>query len=166
MNDKGENFGRANGDEELIRFREMFAQSPSFSALLQGPDHRFVLANPAYQRLVGNRAVIGLTVREAFPEVESQGFLAVLDEVFATGKAFVGRNVEIVFNVPRNGSAARRILDFVYQPIKDNLGNVTSIFVEGSDVTERHATEEALRESEARLRELNADLERKVIERA
>src|ERR1700684_70785 len=105
MNDKGENFGRANGDEELIRFREMFAQSPSFSALLQGPDHRFVLTNPAYQRLVGHRTVIGLTVREAFPEVESQGFLAVLDEVFATGKAFVGKDMEIVFQSPRDGAA-------------------------------------------------------------
>jgi PAS domain S-box-containing protein len=57
-------------------------------------------------------------------------------------------------------------LDFVYQPIKDKSGNVASIFVEGSDVTERHATEDAFRASEASLRELNRELERRVIERA
>jgi PAS domain S-box-containing protein len=154
------------GGEELLRLREMFAQSPSFSALLHGPNHQFVLTNPAYQRLVGHRSVIGLTVREAFPEVESQGFIALLDEVFTTGKAFIGKNIEIVFQSPHGGAAETRILDFVYQPIKDKPGNVTSIFVEGSDVTERHATEEALRASETSLRELNRELERRVVERA
>src|ERR1700685_3325819 len=66
------------GAEELHRMREMFARSPSFSALLQGPEHRFVLTNPAYHQLIGHRNVIGLTVREAVPEVAGQGFLAML----------------------------------------------------------------------------------------
>ena len=38
--------------DQVRRFREMFVQSPSFSALLQGPEHRFVLINPAYQQLI------------------------------------------------------------------------------------------------------------------
>ena len=157
--------GPINGGDELAWLREIFALSPSFSVVLHGPDHRFVLANAAYQQLVG-RPVIGRTVREAFPEVEIQGFLALLDEVFATGKPFVGRDVEIVFQRPLGGTLETRFLDFVYQPIKDEAGDVTSIFVEGSDQTQRHATENALRESEARLRALNLDLERQVIERA
>ena len=104
--------GRASGDEELLRLREMFAQSPSFSALLHGPEYRFVLTNPAYQQLVGHRAVIGLTVREAFPEVESQGFLALLDEVFSTGKPFIGRDVEIVLRPPHGGAVETHVSGF------------------------------------------------------
>src|ERR1700731_4770666 len=158
--------GFLEGAEELRRFREMFAQSPSFSCLLSGPEHRFVLVNPAYQQLIGHRDVVGLTVREAVPEVERQGFLHLLDSVFATGMPYIGRNVKIVLQRRPGGDAETRFLDFVYQPIKDASGKVTSIFVEGSDITERRATEDALRTSEARLRELNAELERKVIERA
>ena len=45
----GDGNGPTSEDDELLRLREMFAQSPSFSALLRGPDHRFVLTNPAYQ---------------------------------------------------------------------------------------------------------------------
>jgi hypothetical protein len=71
--------------EQVRRLREMFVQSPSFSALLRGPKHRFVLTNPAYQQLIGHRDVIGLTVREAVPEVASQGLIDLLDNVFATG---------------------------------------------------------------------------------
>ena len=155
-----------NAGEQVRRLREIFVQSPSFSALLQGPEHRFVLINPAYQQLIGHRDVIGLTVREAIPEVERQGFVDLLDKVFASGEAFVGKDVEIVLQRSAGEPAEMRYLDFVYQPIKDEVGNVTAIFVEGADITDRHASEEALRNSEARLRELNADLERQVIERA
>jgi PAS domain S-box-containing protein len=152
--------------EQVRRLREMFVQSPSFSALLQGPDHRFVLTNPAYQQLIGHRDVIGLTVREAIPEVERQGFLDLLDSVFATGEAFVGRDVEVDLQRSAGSPAETRYLDFVFQPIKDVGGNVASIFVEGIDITDRHHSEDALRASEAHLRQLNADLERQVIERA
>jgi PAS domain S-box-containing protein len=152
--------------EQVRRLREMFVQSPSFSALLRGPEHRFVLTNPAYQQLIGHRNVIGLTVREAIPEAEGQGFINLLDNVFATGEAFVGKDVKIVLQRSLESPLETRYLDFVYQPIKDEAGNVTSIFVEGVDITDRHNSEEALRASEARLRQLNADLERQVIERA
>src|ERR1700678_822674 len=148
-----------NGAEELQRMREMFARSPSFSALLQGPEHRFVLTNPAYHQLIGHRSVIGLAVREAVPEIEGQGFLELLDNVLATGEPFVGKDVKIVLQRTPGGIEETRYLDFVYQPITDESGNVTSIFVEGLDITDRRATEQALRE-------LNADLQRRVIERA
>jgi PAS domain S-box-containing protein len=149
----------SNGAEELRRMREMFARSPSFSALLEGPEHRFALTNPAYHQLIGHRDVVGLPVREAVPEVEGQGFFELLDNVFATGEPFVGKDVKIVLQRTPGGAEETRYLDFVYQPIKDESGKVSSIFVEGMDVTDRRAIEQALRE-------LNANLERRVIERA
>src|SRR5580698_8695897 len=152
--------------EQVARLRQMFVRSPSFSALLEGAEHRFVLTNPAYQQLIGHRDVIGLTVREAVPEVERQGFIDLLDSVFATGEAFVGKDVQIALQRSAAGPAETRYLDFVYQPIKDEAGDITSIFVAGVDITDRHSSEEALRASESRLRQLNADLERQVIERA
>jgi PAS domain S-box-containing protein len=162
---KGQAWQLLDTGEQVRRLRAMFVRSPSFSALLQGPEHRFVLTNPAYQQLIGHRDVIGLTVREAVPEVERQGFIELLDNVFATGEAFVGKDVKIVLQAA-SGPEETRYLDFVYQPIKDEAGHVTSIFVEGVDITDRHCLEEALRASEARLRQLNADLERQVVERA
>ena len=166
MNRDIQSLERTGGSYELLRLREMFAHSPSFCALTRGPEHRFVFVNPAYQRLIGHRDVVGLTVRELLPEAESQGFLELLDNVFATGEAYIGRGVKFVVQRTTGGVPETRLVDFVYQPIKDEAGKVSAIFVEGSDITERRATEDALRGSEARLRELNADLERRVIERA
>jgi PAS domain S-box-containing protein len=44
-----------------------------------------------------------------------------------------------------------RLLDFVYQPIRDASDNISGIFVEATDVTERVRIETALRASEERL---------------
>ena len=51
------------------------------------------------------------------------------------------------------GPTVERFVDFVYQPIKDQLGGVTGIFVVGADVTDRARSDAALRDSESRLRE-------------
>src|ERR1700736_5056530 len=109
--------------EELHRLREMFAQSSRFFALLQGPEHQFVLINPAYKQLIGHRDVVGLTIREAVPDVECPGILDLLDNVFSTGKPYTGKDVKIVLQRMPGGIAETRFLDFVVQPIRDGSGN-------------------------------------------
>ena len=75
-------------------------------------------------------------VDDALPEIMGQGFIELLDTVFETGQA-ISRFSERVF-LQRSGEAVEeRYLDFVYQPIKDDDGKVTNIFVQGSDVTQR-----------------------------
>lgn len=135
--------------EEIDRLHELFQQAPGAVALLQGADHVFALANPAYHALTGRDSLIGKTVAEALPEVVGQGFIDLLDRVFTSGIAFraAGEPVELV----RDGVAETRMLDFVYQPIKDAVGATTAIFVEVNDVTERVTAERRLRESEERL---------------
>src|SRR3954469_13051787 len=43
---------------ERERLARMFEQAPGFIAMLEGPEHRIALANPAYMRLVGHRDVL------------------------------------------------------------------------------------------------------------
>ncbi|MCK2056281.1 PAS domain-containing protein [Methylobacterium sp. 37f] len=151
---------------ERERLETLFAQAPSFMAVLRGPEHRFELANPAYRRLVGDRSVVGRTVAEALPDAVAQGYLDLLDTVYRTGEAFTATASRIALQTKASGPAIERYLDFVYQPIFDDDGVVTGIFVEGVDVTDRALAEIALRRNEAELRNLNADLERQVILRS
>jgi len=121
---------------EHERLQQLFEQAPSFMAMLEGPEHRFELVNPEYRKLIGERDVLGRPVSEALPEITGQGFVDLLDTVFETGKA-VSRFSEKVL-LQRSGEAVEeRYLDFVYQPIKNDDGEVTNIFVQGSDVTQR-----------------------------
>ena len=79
-----------------------------------------------------------MTVREALPELEGQGFFELLDRVYATGEPFVGQSLPITIQRTPGAPPEARILDFVYQPITDADGEVSGIFVEGIDVTSAH----------------------------
>ena len=68
----------SNGERE--RLHQMFDMAPGFTALIEGPELRFEMANQAYLDLVG-RDVIGKTVVEALPEVANQGFVDLLEKV-------------------------------------------------------------------------------------
>lgn len=52
---------------------EIIDLTPSFVVVFRGPEFIIEVANDAYRRLVGQRDLIGLPMRDAFPEVEGQG---------------------------------------------------------------------------------------------
>ena len=120
---------------ELVR--QMFEQAPTFMAMLRGREHRIEMANPGYLQLVGHRPVVGRTVAEALPEAAGQGFLTLLDNVFDTGEAFTANGHRYAFQAEPDAPLSERFVDFVYQPIRGDDGDVIGIFVEGVDVTAR-----------------------------
>jgi PAS domain S-box-containing protein len=134
--------------EQLAR---LFEQAPSNVAFVSGPDHVYELVNERHRRYAAGRELIGKTVREAFPEVESQGVIELLNEVYRSGVARVENGLKIGL-ADEKGALRDRYLDVVFQPIAADDGKVTGIFVEGHDVTERVAAEAALIEREERLR--------------
>lgn len=141
-------------EHELLAL--MFDQAPGFMTLLSEPGHVFQLTNAAYQRLIGQRQVIGKPVREALPELEGQGFFELLDRVSATGEPYVGHNAKIVLRNTETGIAEERILDFVYQPIRAKDGRITAIFVQGTDVSDLSFANAALLLREDHLRSILA----------
>ena len=139
---------------EQERLQLMFEQAPGFMAMLQGPEHRFVLTNPRYQELAGHRDILGKPIAEALPDAVDQGFGAMLDQVFASGKAVSAANVLYARQLSPAAPIEERYVDFVYQPVRDGKGEVVGIFVQGSDVTDRREAERRLVESEARNRQI------------
>ena len=134
-------------DAERKSLKLMFEQAPGFIAMLSGPKHRFTMVNAAYRALVAGRDVVGRAVAEALPEVVEQGFVGLLDRVYASGEPYIGRGVLVNLQHGPEGVLAERTLDFIYQPIVADDGATTGIFIQGHDATEQHETEKAVRAS-------------------
>lgn len=135
---------------EAERQKRMFQQAPGFVCILRGPEHVFEFANDSYKRLIGPRALVGQRVREALPEVVDQGFLSLLDRVYASGQAYSAHALRVSLRHSPGSPLVERYLDFVYQPIVEADGRVSGVFVQGSDVTDRYQAEADLRDASRR----------------
>ena len=137
---------------EVQRLREMFEQAPGFIAILRGPEHRFEVTNAAYLQLIGHRDLIGKTAFDALPEMHDQGFFELLDAVYASGETYTGRGMPAMVMRGAGEPLEKKVIDLVFQPLRNASGQVTGIFIEGIDVTDAHEQSLVLRASEEKFR--------------
>ncbi|WP_444815841.1 PAS domain-containing protein [Stutzerimonas frequens] len=157
------------------QLRRLFAQAPGFVCFLRGPNHVYELVNDAYRKVIGQRQLLGKTVREGLPELEGQPLIGLLDEVYRSGRPYIGRRVSLFLRRQPEREPEEVILDFVLQPIVENDGQVVGIFVQGQDVTEQQRNETELQRYREHLEELvrertqaleQSEAERQVAEQA
>ena len=67
---------------------------PVAVAVLEGPEHRFVLANRAFHALAAKGPLVGRTLAEVVPEALDR-LTPLLDEVLRTGLPFAGHELEL-----------------------------------------------------------------------
>jgi PAS domain S-box-containing protein len=135
------------------QLQTVFAQAPAAVGVTVGASHTFVLANRGYEQLVGRPVPAGRTFREVLPDLVEQGYLTLLDQVYATGTPYVAREAFVM--VDKGGPELEEgWYDFVYQPLVDAEGRVNGLLQQAVDVTARVRAETRLRENEAQLRTL------------
>lgn len=129
---------------ERSRLAGLFLRSPAFMAVLQGPDHVFVNANPVCYDLVGHRRLLGQPIRRVFPELEGQAFLDLLDRAFAEGISQVGSEKRVLLRRAPEGPMEAVYVCFALHPLRTDGGETWGLLVLGVDVTERVRTRRQL----------------------
>ncbi len=117
-------------------FHELFKEAPALIAITRGPQHSYEFVNPPYQQLFAGRKLLGRTVAEAVPEVVEQGFIGILDNVFASGETYYGQEVPIQLEI-EGGSGQLRdtYFNFIYRQFREH-GQPAGIMCFAFDVTE------------------------------
>jgi len=127
---------RREADGEIARLRALVVHAPTLFAVMEGPEHVFRLANPAYLRVIGRGEgdIVGRTFRTVFPAVAGEGFDEALDQVYASGEPYVGTEQPVWFD---RSDAGRQeaFFTFVFQPLRDAAGDVEGILMNGVEVT-------------------------------
>ncbi|SFQ31570.1 PAS domain-containing sensor histidine kinase [Hymenobacter arizonensis] len=118
------------------QLRQILGQVPAAIAALEGADHRYRFCNDAYQAFTGGRAQTGLPMAQVLPEVAEQGFLHLLNQVYATGQASVGTEAQVQL-LDADGQRRSHYIDFIYQPLQAGPNQPAGVLAFIVDVTEK-----------------------------
>jgi PAS domain S-box-containing protein len=132
-------------------FYEILINSSVDGILAFDTDCRYILWNPAMERMSGMKGeeVLGRCAFEVFPDLKKRGEDAFFMEALS-GKTVISR--DRYFSSPKTGQEV--FYEAYYSPLHDAAGRIIGGFVIVRDITERKRTEERLRESEKRYRDL------------
>jgi PAS domain S-box-containing protein len=146
---------RSAAELEKQRLQELLALAPAAIGLMFGPEHRWEFVNDQYVRMTGRTSpsdFIGKALRESLPEIETQPFLQLLDEVYRTGNPYFGNEMKVVLNRGAGGQPEETYFDFVYQPLRNAGGQTEGILVHAVEVTAKVLARKATEEAAERLR--------------
>jgi len=147
-------------EHERARFQEILMQAPAAISVTEGPDHVIVMQNAVAQQMIGGRDLVGKRARDVFPEIESQGLVALQDEVYRTGTPYVGNEVRVVFDRLGQGVTQESFFNFVYQPLRDEFGKLYGILSHAVEVTEQVRARREVEDKVEQLGRLSRELER------
>ncbi|QKG58444.1 PAS domain-containing protein [Hymenobacter sp. BRD128] len=116
---------------------QILGQVPAAIATLVGPEHRYSFFNENYLALTGHRAQLTHRVADQLPEIQAQGFVALLNQVYTSRQPHAGAETPVQLLDAATGQLEQRYLDFVYQPILTGQGEVQGILAFLVDATEK-----------------------------
>lgn len=141
---------RAGAELERRRLRDILANAPAAIGVLRGPEHRWEYVNNQYVRVTGRKVIeefVGKTLGESLPEIVSQPFISLADEVYRTGIPYFGSEAKATLN-RAEGEPEDAYFDFVYQPLRDVGDRIDGILVHAIEVTDRVVARQKIKEAE------------------
>ncbi|AFZ12051.1 PAS/PAC sensor signal transduction histidine kinase [Crinalium epipsammum PCC 9333] len=155
-----EQAARKEAEAARNELQRIFKQTPAAIQITYGSNHILQTVNSLYIKLIGKRDLIGKTIREAFPEVEGQGYFELLDQVYATGQPFVGKEMCVEFDRNDDGIVEESFWNFVYQPLFDSNNQVYAIMTHAVEATEQVRARQEIEKKAEELTELTEALKR------
>ena len=146
---------RQKAEDSENNLQDFFYQAPIAIAVLEGENHKYVLANSLYQKMISRteEELLGKTVKEVFPELQVSGAFEIFDHVFTTGETFLAPEFEANMDRFNDGSPHKAYYNFTLKPLKSKE-KITSLIVVAYDITEQILSSRKIEESEHRYHNL------------
>ena len=150
---------RRRAERQREELTSLFELAPVPITVVQGAAHRFVMANAAFRRLVGDRPLLGRTLREAFPELAEHPVAAIFERVFHGGEMVRESGHTLTVRGP-DGDSHDRFVSASFVPIRNLEGVVDAVMMVGIDLTEHVQMRGQLERERERLAEARHEAER------
>ncbi|NEU07404.1 PAS domain-containing sensor histidine kinase [Flavihumibacter sp. R14] len=131
-------------------FRSIVDASPFPVYLCTGDQMIIAVANQATLKAWGrDSSVIGKPFSEALPELETQPFRKLLEEVYTTGETYYSRNDRADLLI--DGRLQTYYFKFTYQAMRNSEQDITGVLCFATDVTELERARQEVEQSQAML---------------
>ena len=134
------------------RLRRLILQAPVAIGILRGPHYRVEIMNKSALKLMGKteQQMMGQHVLEVMKEFDTELAKKMLDEVYYEGKTISAN--EFPIKILRDSKLEKVYINFEYDPLRNELGEVIGIIVVGTEVTGQVLARKRVEESESRFR--------------
>eukprot|EP01133_Synstelium_polycarpum_P011888 gene11888-13853_t len=150
---ENQNRTKARLAESEYKTSHLISEAPVAIGILTGKDLFVESANDQLLKVWGkDKKVIGLPLHEALPELKGQPYLQLLEQVRVSGNPYYGSEAKVMLE--RNNRTEEAYFNFVYHPLKDELGKTNSIMVVANEITEQIQIRRQIQESERKLQNL------------
>ena len=137
--------------ESEARLKYIMQEAPVAIGVLHSRDLILESGNKLLLEILGRTDdVFGKPLRITFPELAAQSFLEIMEDVFASGVPYVAREAPVFLQ--SEGKSKALFVNFVYQPVQNELGVVTDVIVVAADVTEQVVARQKVEQTEESLR--------------
>lgn len=141
-------------------FENLFMNAPAGIAVLEMPEYIYTFANPVYESIIGKKNITGKKLKELVPEIEGQGFIPLLDQVFNTGIPYFGNEMPAQLNVDNNDNLKTFYFNFIFQPVYNSENNIIGVSMFCFDVTLQVLARQDAQNLNVKLEEINSKLEK------
>jgi PAS domain S-box-containing protein len=138
------------------QLRDALMQAPALICVTRGPRHIIETVNALFSQSIGGRDVVGLSMREAFPDASPERITA-LDEAYHSGES--SSTKEVAQTVNGDSGREERFFNVVVQPLRDGEEVVHGLMMLSVDVTEHVKAQRELTELALALERSNRELD-------
>ena len=136
--------------------QNIFQNAPAAIAVFEGPEHRYIMANLAYQKQYNRQEkdFLGKSLREVFPEFEGTSTFEIFDNVYKTGETYTAREYVVMMDGENNGILTQRYFNFSVEALKNESKEIYGLMAMAYDITEQVEARMKIKESEVKYRTL------------
>lgn len=139
-------------NEKLLQ--SIFFNAPAAIAVITEPQHKYVLANKEYQKMVSRTSeqLLGKASKAIFPELVGTGTFEIFDAIYQSGESFSIAEYRVELDKKNDGNVEQMYSRFSAVPLKNTEGKYSSIVIVAIDITEQVLARKKIEESEKRFR--------------
>jgi PAS domain S-box-containing protein len=115
--------------------RMLLEQAPALIAILRGREGIVEVCNAQFRNAWGNKPVVGLPMRKAWPDLEPGGHFEYIERVYDTGQPIKTQERPGFIDRQHNGHLEEAFFNFTYTPFKAEDGAIAGVIMYGNDIT-------------------------------